>query len=152
MKLDSDVLEVIRQATFTTDSVKLNGQLDRKLYVKVNKALEAAAGQWNRKRAVHIFKQDPHELFDLETGEVLSGNVNAAGIAHAVANGNGAAIVPDLFPTPPDLARRMVHLADIKPEHRILEPSAGLATSFGNKGRGLGEAGRQRRRGSGDRG
>jgi protein-L-isoaspartate O-methyltransferase len=30
-----------------------------------------------------------------------------------------------LFPTPPDVAARMVELADIKPDHRVLEPSAG---------------------------
>lgn len=32
---------------------------------------------------------------------------------------------PQLFPTPPALATRMVELADIEPEHRVLEPSAG---------------------------
>lgn len=32
---------------------------------------------------------------------------------------------PALFPTPPDLARRMVELADIEPGARVLEPSAG---------------------------
>lgn len=34
---------------------------------------------------------------------------------------------PQLFPTPPDLAARMVELAQIQPEHRVLEPSAGTA-------------------------
>ena len=33
--------------------------------------------------------------------------------------------VPQLFPTPPALAARMVELADIKPGQRVLEPSAG---------------------------
>jgi protein-L-isoaspartate O-methyltransferase len=32
---------------------------------------------------------------------------------------------PHLFPTPPDLAARMVQLADIQPGQRVLEPSAG---------------------------
>ncbi|MBM9615239.1 methyltransferase [Desulfobulbus rhabdoformis] len=32
---------------------------------------------------------------------------------------------PQLFPTPPDLAARMVELAEIEPGHRVLEPSAG---------------------------
>lgn len=32
---------------------------------------------------------------------------------------------PQLFPTPPDLAARMVELADVRPGHRVLEPSAG---------------------------
>jgi methylase of polypeptide subunit release factors len=32
---------------------------------------------------------------------------------------------PQLFPTPPDLARRMVEMANIQPANTILEPSAG---------------------------
>jgi hypothetical protein len=34
---------------------------------------------------------------------------------------------PSLFPTPPDVAARMVALAALAPEHRILEPSGGTA-------------------------
>jgi phospholipid N-methyltransferase len=33
--------------------------------------------------------------------------------------------VPQLFPTPPELADRMVELADIRPGQQVLEPSAG---------------------------
>ncbi len=44
--------------------------------------------------------------------------------------------VPQLFPTPPELAARMVELADIRPEHRVLEPSAGT----GNLLRAIGSA------------
>jgi protein-L-isoaspartate O-methyltransferase len=33
--------------------------------------------------------------------------------------------VPQLFPTPPELAKRMVELAGIGPKDRVLEPSAG---------------------------
>ncbi len=40
-----------------------------------------------------------------------------AGVTHAS--------TPQLFPTPPALARRMVELADVRPGHRVLEPSAG---------------------------
>ncbi len=32
---------------------------------------------------------------------------------------------PQLFPTPPDLATRLIELADIQPNHTVLEPSAG---------------------------
>lgn len=35
------------------------------------------------------------------------------------------AVAPQLFPTPPGLAARMVELADIDPRHKVLEPSAG---------------------------
>src|SRR5262249_733704 len=43
---------------------------------------------------------------------------------------------PQLFPTPPALAARMVELAEIEPEHRVLEPSAGT----GNILRAIGNA------------
>lgn len=42
--------------------------------------------------------------------------------------------VPDLFPTPRDLAQRMVQLADIQPGHRVLEPSAGTGMILGAMG------------------
>ena len=35
---------------------------------------------------------------------------------------------PQLFPTPPELAARMVELAEIEPHHRVLEPSAGTGS------------------------
>ena len=42
---------------------------------------------------------------------------------------------PQLFPTPPALARRMVELAEIEADHRVLEPSAGT----GNLLRAIGD-------------
>jgi protein-L-isoaspartate O-methyltransferase len=44
----------------------------------------------------------------------------------ALKEGVKVVAVPQLFPTPPDLAARVVELADIKPGHRVLEPSAGM--------------------------
>lgn len=43
----------------------------------------------------------------------------------AIKAGVTCASAPQLFPTPPALARRMVELADVRPGHRVLEPSAG---------------------------
>jgi hypothetical protein len=43
----------------------------------------------------------------------------------ALREGVKVVAVPQLFPTPPDLAARVVELADIKPGHRVLEPSSG---------------------------
>ena len=43
----------------------------------------------------------------------------------AAAAGVQVVIAPQLFPTPPELADRMVALADIRPGQQILEPSAG---------------------------
>lgn len=41
---------------------------------------------------------------------------------------------PQLFPTPNDVARRMVELADIQPGNRVLEPSAGTGSLLGAMG------------------
>ena len=43
----------------------------------------------------------------------------------AAAAGVQVVIAPQLFPTPPELADRMVALADIRPGQKVLEPSAG---------------------------
>jgi protein-L-isoaspartate O-methyltransferase len=43
----------------------------------------------------------------------------------ALREGVKVVTAPQLFPTPPELAARMVGLAELEPGHRILEPSAG---------------------------
>lgn len=43
-------------------------------------------------------------------------------------------VAPQLFPTPPDLAARMVEMADIQPGMRVLEPSAGTGNLLGAMG------------------
>lgn len=48
-----------------------------------------------------------------------------AAMAASLRAGVQTVTAPQLFPTPPDLARRMVELAGIEPGHRVLEPSAG---------------------------
>lgn len=42
--------------------------------------------------------------------------------------------VPDLFATPPELARQVVELAELEPGHRVLEPSAGTGNLLGAMG------------------
>jgi phospholipid N-methyltransferase len=46
-------------------------------------------------------------------------------LADALKAGVRVVSAPQLFPTPPDLAARVVALADIRPGHTVLEPSAG---------------------------
>lgn len=46
-------------------------------------------------------------------------------LRRALRAGVTAATAPQLFPTPPALAARLVQIADIRPGHRVLEPSAG---------------------------
>lgn len=54
------VLAVLRRSTFTTTSVILpNEQLDRELYVAVDKVLKGYGGKWNRSARAHVFTSDP---------------------------------------------------------------------------------------------
>ncbi|MDR1190067.1 MAG: RsmD family RNA methyltransferase [Verrucomicrobiales bacterium] len=101
---------IIRQSTITADSVTLPpGQLDRTLYLEVNKVLTDAGGKWNRKAKAHLFARDPREALQkfLVTGE----SVNLKKEAQA-------------FYSPPAVAQRVVELARVK-DCRVLEPSAG---------------------------
>lgn len=85
-----------------------DGQLDRKVYVAFNEAVEALGGNWNKKVKGHLFDHDPSEEIDalLLTGEFKT---KFAG---------------DFFQTPLALAKRMVAWA-VRAGGMVLEPSAG---------------------------
>src|SRR5208283_6139568 len=110
MKINDNVLKVLSNSSINNNVLKINsGQLDRKLYINVNKILEVMGGKWNRKFQGHVFTEDPTDSLEqvLLTGEIL---------------------LPQkfgYFPTPLDLAKKVVELADIKPGMMVLEPSAG---------------------------
>jgi predicted RNA methylase len=84
-------------------------QLDRKLYVEVNEALEALGGEWTRKVKAHVFDESPEDALD----QVLSD-----GVFHDKKRDL------DQFFTPANLAKDIVERADVR-GHDVLEPSAG---------------------------
>lgn len=86
------------------------GQLDRKLYAEVNKALEALGGLWNRKAKGHVFGIDPE-----------------GALTQVVNNGGFIDKSQELgfFETPKVLAKQLVDSIDLQDGHRVLEPSAG---------------------------
>lgn len=110
MKLSEDVLAVVSQAQTDGNKLVLVGQLDRKLYQAVNKALEAAGGKWNRKEKAHVFDTDASDRVDQM---VLTGEVE----------------VPkdefNFFPTPPEVVEKLLGIAEIQEGMTVLEPSAG---------------------------
>ncbi|KFF98058.1 hypothetical protein IQ62_27515 [Streptomyces scabiei] len=55
MQIDPDVLGAIRSAELDGPALRLRGQLDRKLYERVNLALHAVGGTWDRYKRAHIF-------------------------------------------------------------------------------------------------
>ena len=113
-KISEHTLSILSKVTIEGNNIFLTcGQLDRKDYVAVNECLENLNGKWNKKLKCHVYDCDPSEKLEnlLLTGEITN-----------IKQEYG------FFPTPPELAKRVVELACIESNHTVLEPSAG----FGN--------------------
>lgn len=109
IQLEDDVREVLAAAEVEGNVLRLVGQLERKLYERTNKALEALGGKWNRGKKGHVFDGDPRAAIEAATvsGEVAHPNPD------------------DFFPTPPEVAMLACQRLGADRGHRILEPSAG---------------------------
>ena len=108
-KLSNAALAVLEGVEIVGREVRItDGQLDRKLYVEVNAALEALGGAWNRKAKAHLF-EDPSDALDqvLVDGEWSDRKRDF-----------------DQFFTPAALAKIVVERANVKGKI-VLEPSAG---------------------------
>jgi hypothetical protein len=64
MKIDTDVLTVLSQAEISGKSLTLQERLDRNLYDRANRVLEAIGGWWSRKASAHIFEADPTDTIE----------------------------------------------------------------------------------------
>ena len=63
MIVADDVLSVLSIAQCAGNALQLPPQqLDRQLYVRTNKVIEAAGGKWNRKTRAHVFDGDAAEV------------------------------------------------------------------------------------------
>jgi predicted RNA methylase len=111
-KIDNDTLNALTGVVVTDGIARIETQLDRKLYLDVNKVLEALGGKWNRKARGHIFEGVE------DVAERLEGVVAL-----------GAFVDPkkayDFFETPADFALELAKTLNLKPGMRVLEPSAG---------------------------
>ncbi|ARU96192.1 restriction endonuclease subunit M [Tatumella citrea] len=110
MRVDNEVLNVLSACQCSGNNLVLTGQLDRNLYTRTNKVIEAAGGKWNRKAKAHVF--------DIEAAERIEQIILTGDVA-----------VPkddfEYFPTPPGVVMHVIHLADIRDGMMVLEPSAG---------------------------
>ena len=129
MKIDAETLAVFDRCTTSPCVVVLpEGQLDRKLYEKVNKVLTAAGGKWSRSAKAHVFTEDATDVIEqaLLTGEISSQKQELG-----------------VFYTPPALARRAAQALRLdRPGLSVLEPSAGmgaLAIAARGEAAGVGE-------------
>lgn len=110
IKLDNDVRDVLSRAVIEGNLLRLTGQLDRKLYERTNKALEALGGTWNRGKRAHVFEGDPRAAIAAaaEEGKVAHPNQD------------------DFFPTPIEVALLACQRLNVGDRWlRTLEPSAG---------------------------
>jgi len=111
LALSPEVKDVLTRSTVAGNRLDLPpGQLDRKLYEAVAKALLLLGGVWNKKARAHFFEEPAEEV-----------------VADAIATG---AVVDfrkefQFFETPAVIAERLVALADIRPGQMVLEPSPG---------------------------
>ena len=113
INIDDDALEVIGAMDWEEDGNTVigkiaGGQLERKLYLSVNKGLDALGGKWNRSKQGHVFKVDPRQRIHdmLNTGTVIVAR-------------------DGYFPTPLEIGRRMAEYAYLNDGEFVLEPSAG---------------------------
>lgn len=90
--------------------VRITQQLDRRLYLEVNGALEVLGGRWDRKARAHLFEGDPSDALD----QVLVDGAYTDKRREL-----------DQFFTPWPLAADVVARALVAPGMRVLEPSAG---------------------------
>jgi predicted RNA methylase len=110
--IPADVLEVLGSATASGSVLSLPGHLDRALYLKVDKVLNAAGGKWDRHQRGHVFDGDAADAADqlITTGRYVTNQ--------------------DLgyFPTPAPVVSRLIDLAEPGESMTVLEPSAGDGT------------------------
>ena len=110
MKINNKTLAVLSTVSIDDTLVILDcGQLDRKEYTEVNKVLESMGGKWNRKLKGHVFNESPVDKLE---AIILTGEYDKPSDY-------------GYFPTPLDLADKMITLAELTPDMVILEPSAG---------------------------
>jgi predicted RNA methylase len=110
VRIPDDVLNVLAQSVVRENVLSLPGTLDRALYVRVAKVIEAAGGKWNRKAAAHIFPESAEDLVaDMLTTRTVLDAKRELGF----------------FATPPAVVDRVMALALVSRNHECLEPSAG---------------------------
>lgn len=109
-RIDEATLTILSRVTVEGDAIFLTcGQLDRKQYQAVNEVLENMGGKWNRKAKGHVFSEDPTDKLEqvLLSGEIVPPKKYG------------------YFPTPAEVAMKLIEMAEVEPCMSVLEPSAG---------------------------
>lgn len=118
MKLTTDQITILNNCRIEENRIYLTWQLDRKAYMDINQVLETIWAKWTKWKKAHIAEwmtqEQIEEAFEdiIETGEVetLKETIKKY----------------QFFPTPTEISKRMVELAEIKQSDMVCEPSAWL--------------------------
>ncbi len=109
--VSDEVRDILQRSTVTMTTVRLPPvMLERPTYEAVDKVLKALGGKWKGPKNGHVFTTDPRAaIADIIKGVEL---IDKKEMFQA-------------FFTPDAAADLLVTMADIEPDQRVLEPSAG---------------------------
>lgn len=120
MKLDESTMAQLALCTVNYPNTVRMPQMDRKVYLQVDKALQALGGKWSRKVGAHVFE-------NLDDPTLITARID---IALAMGEVTTDADL-GFFPTPEPLARELAAMAEIDTTCAVLEPSAGDGALYG---------------------
>ena len=105
MRIEQNIISILAKCEVEGKTLKITEQLDRKAYAQLNKVLTAIGGKWNASKKAHIFKEDVSEM-----------------IENIINTGEYSCIKKDFqfFPTPIELAKKVVELAEVRPDDNCL--------------------------------
>lgn len=111
MKIEKNILQIIESGKTEGALYFLpGGQLDRGIYLQVNKVLELLGGKWNRKERAHVFEESIESAIEsvILTGEITDQKKEF-----------------QFFETSQKIADQLCDMAELETAKSILEPSAG---------------------------
>ncbi|MBK4737950.1 methyltransferase [Noviherbaspirillum pedocola] len=110
---DLSLIELFAEALIDGNVVRFPRKLNRNDYQRVDAALTALGGAWDRKASGHVFAHDPTDLVE---GIIETGTYDRP---ERVENFG-------FFPTPNELVEVLIREARLEPGMVVLEPSAGV--------------------------
>ena len=113
MKLTGDIRQALSGAVPDGTLLYLDDRLPPGLYQRVDAALRAVGGRWDKGKRAHAFPGPAGQA--LEALRALEEVTTEAEYKQAT----------QFFATPPDVVDEIIGLAGLGPDHIVLEPSAG---------------------------
>jgi hypothetical protein len=111
MKIKEEILAILAECRVDGNILYLPpDQLDRNVYMNVNKCIESIGGKWNRKSKGHVFDYDPTDALE---NLIFTGETEDMKKAF------------QFFPTPRPVAEKVCEMAKLDGANNILEPSCG---------------------------